>query len=1281
MNRKRSKFAAAVKFGCASVMMGASANAAVTVLSASGPTDTNSGGVSYSSNFTNEGNYAYAFFPTYNTSAGNVLNTPLPVEKTSAPNAFTALVALTPGSGTGFGTVGSSRTNLGGGATEIATTTDAALNENISDFAGYTYVSPTYAQSGYGMQTTYTVPAGAFENLAIYCYSLNGPYAQLTVTEPDATVPLLYSDPSSGVLLPPTSSTKQGGVYNLELDNTDNVAHTITLSYIMTALPFGVTSTQLGFEGMTAGTILPVAGPGGSYDLGSTSPAFAGITDEGVAGGIIGSSATGQSLTLSLAPAVGTAYSYSGAIGNNFNTGSSNSISVAFNGPGIQTLLGTNTYTGGTNISGGILQVVSDSNLGASTGALIFSSIVPGTSQVPGTLQLYGSNANFSSARTVTLFGGAILDTGNATNIASFSGNLNNSTFALTLTGSGSGTYSGIIGSGAGTLIKNGTGSWTLTNANTYTGSTTVNAGLLSFSGFGASAAGSAVTVANGSSMSIDSGSGVPVASVIRTKSLTLGGNNTLTVTGSSSNNSSDAVGVLTLSGSTDIITVTPYSGTAANFNVSSLTRSNFAVALINGTNLGMNGASGTTDVGRVLFNNSTPAFVGSGTTNGGLTSGTSKTLGIIPYLLGEVGATPGSGGTATGIANTFLTYNASTGLRPLDLTNEYTINSLVASNNTEITGTATASASTTINSLLMAGGNLNVSNGFSPNISSGAVLFSSTSNINILGSTANSTTGTLNFPAEAIISVNNGVTGTITGTYGNALLGGQLTKAGGGTLTLNNTGVTPGAVYVLGGTLAFQGGTSINDAKLVTVNSGATLDYTNDGSAFVDSVAGFTIAGAVNLGGNTLRSNSTTSTISGVITGSGGLDYGNGSSGTTLTISNVQQYTGPTQIDVVGLNGTTADTVKLTANNAIASSSGVSVGSTSGGIGILDLAGTTQSIASLNGSGLVMTSTGYGSLIITGGGQTFNGEINNGSGTMSLLLQGSETLTGVNNYTGFTNVSGGSLIVTSTGSLNASTPIYIGATGSATIATLSPTFSQPVNVFNAATGALNFNATSGTVTLSSTLGGTGNTNFAASATVGNLSSGVVTVAATGKFTTVAGGTLTIGGGATLTTITGGTSSVTGTDSTTTITGGALTVGGTTAIVTENGGNVTLNGAGTINNMSSGIVNLNGATDTINASNGGIVNLASNTTLSIFNGSNGGSITGAGKVNISTGKLTLSGINNYSGGTILISGASLLSGAINSLSPNSSVNISNGTLDVSGFNNTIGALTSEQPAL
>jgi autotransporter-associated beta strand protein len=124
-------------------------------------------------------------------------------------------------------------------------------------------------------------------------------------------------------------------------------------------------------------------------------------------------------------------------------------VSLTKSGPGLLILASnSNSYSGGTTINGGTVRIMAEGSLGSIPGVLSDNIKLNG-----GTLQ-WGSAFNLEATRGILLQdGGGTLDT---------------QTFNT--------TYSGVI-SGSGGLIKRGTGSLTLTTANTYTGITRINSG------------------------------------------------------------------------------------------------------------------------------------------------------------------------------------------------------------------------------------------------------------------------------------------------------------------------------------------------------------------------------------------------------------------------------------------------------------------------------------------------------------------------------------------------------------------------------------------------------------------------------------------------------------------------------------------------------------------------------------------------------------------------------------------------------------------------------------
>jgi autotransporter-associated beta strand protein len=161
-------------------------------------------------------------------------------------------------------------------------------------------------------------------------------------------------------------------------------------------------------------------------------------------------------------------------------------------GSGLLVLSGANSFTGATTVSAGVLKIGNASALGTVAGGTTVASgaalqIYNNITTLAEPLTLSGTGiANDGALRNIAdtnTFSGPI-SLGAASRIACDSGTLtlntiNGPTFGLTLGGAGSITANGIIGLGSGGLTKDGSGLLVLSGANTYTGATTVKAGLL----------------------------------------------------------------------------------------------------------------------------------------------------------------------------------------------------------------------------------------------------------------------------------------------------------------------------------------------------------------------------------------------------------------------------------------------------------------------------------------------------------------------------------------------------------------------------------------------------------------------------------------------------------------------------------------------------------------------------------------------------------------------------------------------------------------------------------
>jgi autotransporter-associated beta strand protein len=208
-----------------------------------------------------------------------------------------------------------------------------------------------------------------------------------------------------------------------------------------TADPGSLRNSVASANGSSGSTVIWSTGTGGTINLGSPALSINGNTTLDV--GPAASAVTIAGSTITLTSGLVTFSNSNAAQPWTISSVVAGAGELSKTGAGTLILTGTNTYTGGTAIGAGVLNVNSDSALGNASGGIVFGG---------GTLQ---TAASITSARTIILVGNGTFDT-----------NGFNSTF--------SGTISGVGG-----LVKQGAGTLFLTGANSYSGGTSLEGGIL----------------------------------------------------------------------------------------------------------------------------------------------------------------------------------------------------------------------------------------------------------------------------------------------------------------------------------------------------------------------------------------------------------------------------------------------------------------------------------------------------------------------------------------------------------------------------------------------------------------------------------------------------------------------------------------------------------------------------------------------------------------------------------------------------------------------------------
>ncbi|MEP9380621.1 autotransporter-associated beta strand repeat-containing protein [Aquabacter sp. CN5-332] len=486
------------------------------------------------------------------------------------------------------------------------------------------------------------------------------------------------------------------------------------------------------------------------------------------------------------------------------------------------------------------------------------------------------------------------------------------------------------------------------------------------------------------------------------------------------------------------------------------------------------------------------------------------------------------------------------------------------------------------------------------------------TASMTIGGFSVSSTTPLSAPQIEALAGTTLTVNGPITG-------GSALSFTGQGTVNLTGANTFTGTFDVEAGTLVAGAAGAFNNNIGVSVAAGA--NFTLNTVASINSLAG---GGSVNLGSNilTVGTSGVGSTFSGTVFGAGILaQQGTGA----LTLQGAQLGMG-----TLAING---GTVTLTGGTVV--QAGVALTLASGTLNM----GQSVAFASIDGSGAI--NNGGNLLTVTGAAaSTFSGTIA-GAGGLTQAGSGTLRLSGVNTYTGITNVTAGTLLLSGGQAIADSGAVFVGQGG-----TLQLGASE---TFNALSGA-------GAVVLGGnalTLGANGgNATFS-----GGISGGALVKVGGGTQTltgpvslsaglTISGGTVQLGDGATSGSLTG---NVVNNSTLAVMPGGNTvlqgTITGTGALsITAGGGAVYLTAdnnytGGTTINSGSLFLGNGGTAGSIvgNVLNNGTLVFNTNT-ASTFNGV----ISGSGQVAFQAGTTTLAGVNSYSGGTLISSGATAI---------------------------------------
>ncbi|MFJ1300648.1 autotransporter-associated beta strand repeat-containing protein [Pseudomonadota bacterium AL_CKDN230030165-1A_HGKHYDSX7] len=590
---------------------------------------------------------------------------------------------------------------------------------------------------------------------------------------------------------------------------------------------------------------------------------------------------------------------------------------------GTLVLGGVNTYTGGTRISEGVLEVGADTALGTG-GGLAFAG---------GTLRVTG-NGYTTTARPIDVGAGAGFDIDSATN-----------TFTLNQALTGAGRVTKL---GAGTLVLGG--------SNAAIGGVNLNQGTLLA---GQAAALGAGSLEVGGNATLGTTSNITLGNAIN-----IGAGNTLTLAGGSdytlAGDIAGADGILNKIGANTVTL------NGANTYTGGTTLTAGVVRVGSDTALGtgdlrvvgaarLEGAQAVTLVNDVTLSDTLTVGGSRNITLAGQISGAGTLVKNDNETLTLTAANDFAGGTLLNAGTLVVGNDQALGLGTLTAAST----TLSASRDTTLANDVDVNGALTITGLstLTLGGDITGAGSIVKNDAGTLVLTGANGyvggtvvNAGTLVGNANSLQGAISAAAGSSVNFDQNATGT----YAGALTGGgNLVKLGGGELTLSGANAFggTGTVDVQAGTLVASGGQALTGAAGVAVGNNAQLRL--DASESISQLSG---TGTLNLNGAGTAlalGGATDSTFNGVISGDGTLSKtGTGA----LTLAGANTITGATTVQqgrlnltgqlnsgtvVVGSGATLAGSGQATGNVTIGAGGTLEIATATAGfsVGALDTA------------------------------------------------------------------------------------------------------------------------------------------------------------------------------------------------------------------------------------------------------------------------------------------------------------------------------------------------------